>query len=130
MDDLVQRLNQLRPDRQESNRQHQLALEQSNTKECSLLAAIREESNRNKKRNDRNTNDAQFQGNIQNNRENPLEEGDKVRITNHHVADKYGVTSKVTHVCKKMVDVRNQSTGKRYCRAWWNLERVDDHENT
>ena len=128
MDELVQRLNQLRLERQEENQRHQRALETSNARERELLAAIQRESRQTAARKDTRTSDEQFEKNVRNNRRNHIKVGDKVRITNRYVPTDYGAIGTVIHVSKTMVDIRNETTGKRNTRAWWNLERIDDND--
>ena len=56
-------------------------------------------------------------------RRNPHKVGDIVRITNT-LRDEYGTIGVVESSPHRLVTIRNQDTGTRYIRGWWNLEPV------
>ena len=57
-------------------------------------------------------------------RHNNLKVGQIVRITNR-LRDEYNISGIVTNTNRRIVEIRNQLTGNRYSRAWWNLEVVE-----
>ena len=122
MDKLVQQLNKLRLEREEAARVYQRSVEASNQREQEIINQIQS-------RRQTRTEDAQFDRNLRNNKANPLRVGDFVRITNRYVHDEYGTTGDVISASRRMVEIKNRETGRRFTRAWWNLERTEAPSN-
>ena len=60
-------------------------------------------------------------------RHNNLRRGQIVRITNR-LRDEYNITGEVISTTRRIVVIRNELTGNRYSRAWWNLEVIEAAE--
>ena len=107
MDDLVRELNQLRVDRDEAAREYHRSMQESSSRERTLLVGIQRESRR----------EEQFNNNIRENRANPIVKGDIVRITNNYHAADTDRVCRVTNVTRRMVDLRCLKTNKHCKRA-------------
>ena len=115
MDELIQQLNELRIERENTSREYQSALSVSDRREREILASIRSANEQQQRAADQTNN------NLRNNRCNHLRVGETVRITNNHKG-KYGSVGKITRISGRMVDIKD-SNNNNHTRAWWNLER-------
>ena len=122
MDELVDELNRLRIDRDAAARAYQRTVDESVRREREILDTIVQ----NHQITGRERREAQFNNNIRNNRRNPIREGDIVRITNHCKEEEHGIVGEVTHITRRMVELRCADTQKYYSRAWWNVERAEE----
>ena len=108
MDDLVERLNQLRLDRAEATREHNRVVEESQARERDLLHEISLRRLAAAAARQNHTHSFQI--------------GHRVRITNT-LRNEYNVEGIITRVTRRMIQLRNDQ-GKSYSRAHWNVERV------
>ena len=116
MDELIQELNSLRIDREETTREYQDAIQANGRREREVLASIRQHRERT----------AQVQPNNRGRQRNPFKVGDVVRITNEYKLDELGTVGRITHVTNRMVSLRHPGARKVYSRAWWNVELVEN----
>ena len=140
VNDLVEQLEKLRVEREETNRVYHRAIRQSNEKEKDLIDRIHHQSN--KDANNKNsgkpkaaqrrklgqTDDEQFKQNLYRNKKNHIICGDIVRITNHYRPNEYGYEGTVDYVGRTMVEFYHRPTKAIYSRAWWNLEVVERYK--
>ena len=118
MDELIQELNRLRITRDEASRAYRRTIDETSRRERTLLAAIQQRQRAHQT--DRDTSN--------NNRRNPICVGDIVQITNDYKHDERGVTGRVSHVTRRMVELHCLRTRKFYKRAWWNVAKTEQTE--
>ena len=95
MDKIVRELNELRITTDEAARNYQHTVNETSTRERTLLDHIQLQQQQNN----------QFSNNTRKNRHNPIVEGELVRITNDYIADELGLVGCVMHVTRRMVEL-------------------------
>ena len=113
LDDLISELTRLRIRRVESTAALQRIIDDTGRQEAQLIQRIQRARTAPARREARQV------------ATNTISVGDTVRITNR-LRDERGITGVVTHVGPRMVTLRNNSNGKTYKRAWWNLENLEN----
>ena len=113
LDDLISELTRLRIRRVESTAALQRIIDDTGRREAQLIQRIQRART------------APARAEARQVATNTLSVGDTVRITNR-LRDERGITGVVIHVGPRMVTLRNNSNGKTYKRAWWNLENLEN----